>query len=155
METLTRLLFIASLACIGWLSYRLDTEATAHQATMEQVHLEREANMSKLRTLEQQRVEKLGKIEHETQSKLDAVSRDTATARRAADGLRGQLAAFTKRGDANGVATTEECSADRSRVDLLAQLLAELDSMAGEYATAADESRQRGLACEMSYEAAR
>lgn len=155
MENLNRILFIAALACIGWLSYRLDTETTAHQVTLEQAHLEREAAIAALRKHETETTQQLEKINAETQSKLDAVSRDAATARRAADGLRGQLAAFAKRSDAAGATTATECEADRSQVDLLAKLLAELDGMAGEYARQADSARQRGLACELSYEAVR
>lgn len=155
METLTRLLFFAALACIGWLSYRLEAETTAHQSTLKQVHLEREAAIAAMRKRETETAQQLEKIEHETQSKLDAVSRDAATANRAADGLRKQLATFAKRGDATGTTTTTECATDQSRIDLLAQLLGKLDGMAGEYAAAADESRQRGLACELSYESAK
>ena len=155
METITRILFLALLACIGWLSYRLDAETTAHQATLDQVRIEREAAITAMRKRETETTQQLEKINAETQSKLDTVSRDAANARRAADGLRGQLADFAKRGASTDSTTACECEAKQSRIDLLAELLGELDTMAGEYAREADESRQRGLACEMSYEAVR
>lgn len=153
MKTITRLLFFASLACIGWLSYRLDSETTAHQATLEHVHLERDAAIAAMRKRETETVQQLEKIEHETQSKLDAVQRNLDAANRAGDGLRKQLTSFAHRDNATGASTAQQCEAKQSRVGLLSQLLAELDGMAGEYAAAADESRQRGLACELSYEA--
>lgn len=155
MENLNRILFIAALACIGWLSYRLDSETTAYQATLEHVHLEREAAIVAMRKRETETAQQLEKINAETQSKLESVSRDAANARRAAGRLQGQLATFAHSVASTGASVATECSADRSRVDLLAVLLAELDGMAGEYAGAADESRQRGLACELSYEAVR
>ena len=152
MEFLTRILFVATMLCVGWLSYTMDKQAQEHRQAMLTVEKERAANLSKLHTLERQHVEKIAEIEHITQSKLAAVGRNAATAHRAADGLRQQLTSFASRGNAPGAATASECAAERGRVDLLAQLLAELDSMAGEYARQADESRQRGLACELSYD---
>lgn len=155
METLTRIALIAALACIDWLSYRLDAETTAHQATLEQVHFEREAAIAAMRKRETETAQQLEKINAETQSKLATVSRDAANAYRSADGLRGQLTAFAKRGGATDATATPECATGQSRTDVLAQLLAELDGMAGEYALEAGNARERGAACELSYEAVR
>lgn len=155
METITRIILLGLLASVAYLAYRMDSQATAHAEAMAAVQADREANLAQLQTLERQHAERINEIESKTQGKLEKVNRDAATARRAADGLRGQLADFAKRGDATGASTATECTADQGRIDLLAELLGELDTMAGEYAREADESRQRGLACEMSYEAVR
>ena len=153
MEFLTRILFVAAMLCVGWLSYTMDKQSQEHRQAMLAVEKERAVNLSKLHTLEKQHVEKIAEIEHVAQTKLATVERNAATAQRAADGLRRDLAAFASRDNATGAVTTGECQTERGRVDLLAQLLAELDSMAGEYAREADESRQRGFACELSYKA--
>lgn len=155
METITRIILLGLLASVAYLAYRLDSQATAHAETMEAVQAEREANLAQLQILERQHAERINEIEVAAQGKLEKVNRDAATARRAADGLRGQLADFAKRGAATDSTTACKCEAKQSRIDLLAELLGELDSMAGEYAREADESRQRGIACEMSYEAVR
>ena len=155
METITRIILLGLLASVAYLAYRLDLQAAAHAETMEAVQAEREANLAQLQTLERQNAERINEIDSETQGKLEKVNRDAATARRAADGMRWQLADFAKRGAATDSATACECKTEQGRTELLAKLLGELDSMAGEYAREADESRQRGIACEMSYEAVR
>ena len=155
MEFLTRILFVAAMLCVGWLSYTMDKQAQEHRQAMLAVEKERAANLSKLHTLEKQHEQKIAEIEHVAQTKLATVQHSAATARRAAAGLRQQLTSFAKRGAATDSAAACECQAEQGRIDLLSQLLGELDGMAGEYAAAADESRQRGLACELSYEAVR
>ena len=153
MEFLTRILFVAAMLCIGWLSYTMDKQADEHRAALELVQREKAQALAALRQRETETTQRLEKINEETQAKLEAVQRSATTAHRAADGLRQQLTSFASRGNAPGAATASECAAERGRVDLLAQLLGELDGMAGEYATAADESKRRGLACELSYKA--
>ena len=155
METITRIILLGLLASVAYLAYRLDSQATAHAETMDAVQAEREANLAQLQILERQHAERINEIEVAAQGKLEKVNRDAATARRAADGLRGQLADFAKRVDPTDSTTACQCKTEQGRTELLAELLGELDSMAGEYAREADESRQRGIACEMSYEAVR
>ena len=155
METITRIILLGLLASVAYLAYRLDSQDTAHAEATAAMQAEREANLAQLQTLERQHAERINEIESETQGKLEKVNRDAATARRAADGLRGQLADFAKRSAATDSTTACECKTEQGRIELLAKLLGELDSVAGEYAREADESRQRGLACEMSYEAVR
>lgn len=155
METITRIILLGLLASVAYLAYRLDLQATAHAEATAAVQAEREANLAQKQKLETEHAKKIEKIEHDTKAKLAIVGRDVVAAKRAADGLRGQLADFAKRGAATDSTTACECEAKQSRIDLLAKLLGELDTMAGEYAREADESRQRGLACEMSYEAVR
>lgn len=151
MEPLTKIFFVVALSCVGWLSYQLD-QSNAEVATLQ---AEKEQAHATLRTIEHQNALRLKDIEHDTQTQIDAAMARATDSKRAADGLRKQLATFAKRGDATDTTAATECTTDQSRVDLLAVLLAELDGMAGEYAAAADESRQRGLACELSYEAVR
>ena len=100
MEFLTRILFVAAMLCIGWLSYTMDKQAQEHRQAMLAVEKERAANLSKLHTLERQHVEKIAEIEHDAQSELATVERNAAIARRAADGLRRDLATFANRGNA-------------------------------------------------------
>ena len=123
METITRIILLGLLASVAYLVYRLDSQATAHAEATAAVQAEREANLAQLQTLERQHAERISEIEVAAQGKLEKVNRDAATARRAADGLRGQLADFAKRGAATGASTATGCTADQGRIDLLAEVL--------------------------------
>lgn len=151
METLTSLLLFAALGCVALLSHQLDqanTEAAALQAEKEQAH-------ATLRTIEHQNAIRLKDIEHDTQTQLEAAMARATDSKRAADGLRKQLASFAQRGAPVDSATECKCETSAGRTELLSQLLAELDGMAGDYAAEADSARIRGVACEASYEAVR
>lgn len=155
METLTRILFTASLACIAWLSYTMDKQADEHRAALELAQREKAQALATMRQREIETTQRLEKINAETQTKLASVSRDATIASRAADGMRQQLAIFAQRGAATDSAIACKCNAEQGRIDLLSQLLAELDGMAGEYAREADEAKVSGIACESAYEAVR
>ena len=117
METITRIILLGLLASAAYLAYRLDSQATAHAEAMAAVQAEREANLAQLQTLERQRAERINEIEVAAQGKLEKVNCDAANARRAADGLRGQLADFAKRGE-SADSTTLPASAKQSNPGL-------------------------------------
>jgi hypothetical protein len=151
MEPLTRILFVMALGALAVLTYQLDqaNDKAAHfeaKAAQEKAHALQAAH-----ALEQQHAQKIEEIEHETKNQLAQVQRSAASAVRAADGMRQQLATFAQRNQASDAGTATQCEATGQRLELLAELLGELDGMAGEYAAEADGARIRGLACERAY----
>jgi len=95
----------------------------------------------------------LREVEAQANEKRKSLETDLANARRAASRLRGELDKIRAESARSGAGTTSECEAARATSGMLAELLGELNEMAGIYAEAADRARLAGLTCEQSYQA--
>lgn len=95
----------------------------------------------------------LREVEVQANEKRKSLEADLANARRAASRLRGELDKIRAESARTGAGTTGECEAARATSGMLAELLGELNEMAGIYAEAADRARLAGLTCEQSYQA--
>lgn len=96
----------------------------------------------------------LKEVERQADEKRKSLEADLADARRVASGLRGELDKIRAESARRGAGTAGECEAARATSGMLAELLGELNEMAGIYAEAADRARLAGLICEQSYQAA-
>jgi septal ring factor EnvC (AmiA/AmiB activator) len=152
MEYITRLLLVVSLAISAALTYKLHEANTALTDLKTKVADERAAALDKLQQLETHHKQKLKEVENDTETNLAKLQHSITTADQSNSRLRQQLATFSKRSATTSSASpTCNCEAAESRTVLLAELLGELDGMAGEYAAEADGARIRGLACERAY----
>lgn len=108
-----------------------------------------------VRDAETQRAQALEKIAHDTQKQIDSARTDAATAARAADSLRGQLALYiaAARAASPGASASSPGPATGDPLDLLAKLYSEADDRAGQLAVYADAARIAGQACERAYDA--
>ena len=92
-------------------------------------------------------------IDHDATQKQAALAADLDASRSIADSLRGQLAAVRARSASGNTATASECDAARTAAGVLADLLTELDGMAGAFAEHADRTAIAGAACRDAYSA--
>lgn len=109
------------------------------------------------RAEEQRRQQSINKVIEDGQRKIDQVHADASAAadqrvRDAAAKYAGRVAA-AEAGRDSCTAAAGQAAAQHARV--LADMLGEIDRLAGIYAEAADESRVRGLACEAAYDVLR
>ena len=154
MEYITRLLLVVSLAISAALTYKLHEANTALTDLKTKVADERAAALDKLQQLETHHKQKLKEVENDTETKLAKLQHSITAADQSNSRLRQQLATFSKRGTATSSASlTCNCEAAESRTVLLAELLGDLDTLAGDYASEADEARIRGLGCQQGFEA--
>tara|TARA_R110001592_G_scaffold65634_5_gene201248 strand:+ start:6242 stop:6754 length:513 start_codon:yes stop_codon:yes gene_type:complete len=103
------------------------------------------------RSEEQRRQSAIEGIRRDAKQKIIELQSDVATAERAADGLRGELAERTRR------AVADTCAAGggetaKSTLILYSELLDRADRRAGELAAFADRAHAAGGACEGAYE---
>lgn len=109
------------------------------------------------RTEEQRRQQSINKVIEDGQRKIDQVHADASAAAdqrvRDAAAKYADRAAAAEAGRDSCTAAASQAAAKHARV--LAELLGEVDRLAGVYAEAADESRVRGLACEAAYDGVR
>lgn len=123
-------------------------------ATLERDHaIASEAAQAQAHERENALRRQLREVEAQANEKRKSLEADLANARRAANGLRGELDKIRAESARNGAGTTGECEAARATSGVLAELLGELNEMAGIYAEAADRARLAGLTCEQSYHA--
>ncbi|MBB4863365.1 membrane protein involved in colicin uptake [Pseudomonas nitritireducens] len=106
---------------------------------------------------EQRRQLSVNKVIEDADRKIDQVRANSSAAadqrvRDAAAKYADRIAA-AEAGRHSCTAAASKAAAQRARV--LADMLGEVDRMAGVYAEAADESRVRGLACEAAYDGIR
>lgn len=101
-------------------------------------------------TLALQQQNKINAVTVDGEKRIEQVKSDAIAADHAADGLRGTVANLRKQRDS---AVTRASKAEAAAANLHAELLIQSDAMAGKFAVAADEARQRGLTCEMAYDA--
>lgn len=111
------------------------------------------------RQVEQQRQAAMEQVKHDAQDQIDQADAAAAAARRTADGLRRDLAAYTARGrgaagdpGAAGSGAGEQAA---DPLDLLADLFGRADDAAGALAGYADRLRITGAACEAAGDALR
>lgn len=123
-------------------------------ATLERDHaIASEAAQAQARERETALSRQLKEVERQADENRKSLEADLANARRAASGLRGELDKIRAESARRGAGTTGECETARATAGMLAQLLGELNEMAGVYAEAADRARLAGLICERSYRA--
>lgn len=123
-------------------------------ATMQRDHAAAsEAAQAQARERENALRRQLKEVETQANEKHKSLESDLANARRAASGLQVELDKIRAESARRGAGTTGECETARATAGMLAQLLAELDGMAGVYAEQADRARLAGLICEQSYHA--
>lgn len=123
-------------------------------ATLERDHaIASEAAQAQARERENALRRQLKEVERQADEKRKSLEADLANARRAASGLRGELDKIRAESARSGAGTTGECETARATAGVLAELLGELNEMAGVYAEAADRARLAGLTCERSYHA--
>src|SRR5690606_32905849 len=123
-------------------------------ATLERDHAKAsEAAQAQARERENALRRQLKEVETQADEKRKSLEADLANARRAAGGLRVELDKIRAESAGSGARTTSECETARTTAGMLAELLGELNEMAGIYAEAADRARLAGLICEQSYHA--
>lgn len=124
-------------------------------ATLERDHAAASAAaQAQARERETELRRQLKEVERQADEKRKSLEADLANARRVASGLRGELDKIRAESARSSAGTTGECEAARATSGMLAELLGELNEMAGVYAEAADRARLAGLICEQSYQAA-
>jgi len=110
---------------------------------------QRAAAQQQARQREQVLQQKMQDIQYDTQQKLAEIA---ALERAAADHRVRELTARYAAGSNHPHSpTTDRCSAERARTNVLAELLADLDELAAVFALEADRRRIAGLACEKAY----
>src|SRR5690554_5561609 len=112
-----------------------------------------EAAQAQARERENALRRQLKEVEMQADEERKSLEADLANARRAAGGLQVELDKIRAESAHRGAGTTSECETDSATAGMLAQLLGELNEMAGVYAEAADRARLAGLICERSYQA--
>lgn len=123
-------------------------------ATMQRDHAAAsEAAQAQARERENALRRQLKEVEMQTDEERKSLEADLANARRAAGGLQMELDKIRAESARARAGTTGECETARATAGMLAQLLGELNEMAGIYAEAADRARLAGLICEQSYHA--
>lgn len=123
-------------------------------ATLERDHAAAsEAAQAQARERENELRRQLREVERQADEKRKSLEADLADARRAASGLQLELDKIRAESARRGAGTTGECETARATSGMLAELLGELNEMAGIYAEAADRARLAGLICEQSYRA--
>jgi len=123
-------------------------------ATMQRDHAAAsEAAQAQARERENALRRQLKEVETQADEKRRKLESDLANARRAAGGLQVELDKVRAESARRGAGTASECEAARTTAGMLAELLGELDGMAGIYAEQADRARLAGLTCEQSYHA--
>lgn len=139
----------------AWVGWKLASLHYGNQiATLERDHATAsEAAQTQARERENALRRQLREVEAQASEKHKALEADLANARRAAGGLQMELDKIRAESARSSAGTTGECEADGATSGMLAQLLAELDGMAGVYAEQADRARLAGLICEQSYRA--
>ena len=109
------------------------------------------------RATEQRRQQSINKVIEDGQRNIDQVRAiaDAAADQRVHDAAAkyANRIAAAEAGRDSCTASASQAAAKHARV--LAELLGEVDRLAGVYAEAADESRVRGLACEAAYDGIR
>jgi len=123
-------------------------------ATMQRDHAAAsEAAQVQARERENALRRQLKEVETQADEKRKKLESDLINARRAASGLQVELDKIRAESARIGAGTTGECETARATAGMLAELLGELNEMAGIYAEAADRARLAGLICEQSYHA--
>jgi len=123
-------------------------------ATLERDHAAASAAaQAQARERENELRRQLKEVERQADEKRKSLEADLADARRVASGLRGELDKIRAESARRGAGTAGECETVRATSGMLAELLGELNEMAGVYAEAADRARLAGLICEQSYRA--
>lgn len=152
------MLFLAAAG--GWHEgrARLDAEWRSRWDKHEKQDLQAAAAFeARERAEEQRRQQSINKVIEDGQRKIDQVRADASAA--ADQRVRDAAAKYASRvaaaeaGRDSCTAAASQAATQRARV--LAELLGEVDRLAGVYAEAADESRVRGLACEAAYDGIR
>lgn len=113
-------------------------------------------NEASERAKEQARQLSINKAIQDGQQIIDQATADAATARNAADSLRGAadtLASRLAASQASGNSCTAAASKAATRAAvLLADVLKRADQRAGDLASVADQARARGVTCEQAYD---
>lgn len=102
--------------------------------------------------LQQQKQQKIDEVTEDAEKEIQRVQADAIAANHAADSLRGTVSNLRQRLNSE---TSRAGKAEASAANLFAELLVQSDKMAGDFASFADEARERGLACERAYDAVR
>lgn len=102
---------------------------------------------------EQRRIQAINEVQTNARQEIEQANADAAAARTTANRLRAELARISQSARDTAVASGGKAGADA--LDLLADLFSRVDETAGELASAADDARIRGLACERAYQSLR
>lgn len=114
------------------------------------------SNETRERAKEQARQQSINKAIQDGQQIIDQATADAATARAAADSLRGAADAIARKlaaSQAGGNSCTAAASQAATRAAMvLADVLKLADQRAGDLAATADQARARGVTCEQAYD---
>jgi molecular chaperone GrpE (heat shock protein) len=99
----------------------------------------------------QEKIEESGK---NAQAEKEALERELADSNAVASRMRERLDDISRRVSSD-TAASAECTAARDAAGVFAELLGELDQLAGAFAESADRSRIAGQACEAVYDTVR
>jgi len=142
------LVLTAAAFIAGW--QLRDGQAQRAMTHIQAIHLQQQAAaQQRARQREQVLQQKMEVLQHETQQQLAEIS---AIERTAADNRVRQLVAEYAAGAKRSHSPVADgCQTERTRATVLAELLAELDQLAHQFAATADRNRISGLACEKAY----
>lgn len=135
---------------LGLQTLRLSAAKTEHAQQLAEWADATRAASEQYRAVEQKRAEAQRKVVQDAAAQVDLARRDAGRARLAHDRLRD--AAFTASGAASDSAAAGAGAATGGSGLVLANVLVGVDGAAGELASALDEARAAGLACERAYD---
>lgn len=145
----------AGWAANGWrMGAQLAEERTSHATVMEEHARAALIAVQAARDEERRRVAAIEEIRNEADQELAAV---VERERRAADvRVRDAVAEYARRHrPASNSGAAQSGAPVGDPIGMFAELLGELDDLAGQYAAAADRARAAGLTCERAYDAIR
>lgn len=138
---------------VGWWvnGYRWESKHSALEQRLSDAATQAERRARDVETRWQIIIEE---VEQDAQKQIAALRDSLFSIAFERDGMRDEIAEHTRRAAENSAAAGN-CQAVLRAADLYAELLGELQDLAGTYAAAADCSRIKGQACESSYQSLR
>lgn len=133
--------------------YRINAMTAKHATQLQQYAQAAADAQYAARQEEQRRIEAIYEVQTNARQEIEQANAAAAAARATANRLRAEVARISQSARDTAVASGGKAGADA--LDLLADLFSRVDATAGELASAADDARIRGLACERAYQSLR
>lgn len=133
--------------------YRINAMTAKHATQLQQYAQAAADAQYAARQEEQRRIQAINEVQTNARQEIEQANADAAAARATANRLRAELTRISQSARDTAVASGGKAGADA--LDLLADLFSRVNETAGELASAADDARIRGLACERAYQSLR
>jgi len=137
----------------GVQTFRLSDLQTDYAKYQSDIATAAQKAADKARDTEQQRQRDIDQVRNDAEAQKQIDEAHAAELRAAGDGLREQVGKLLADRTALSARLAARGKTVEDLTDLLAQLRAEADDYSGQLATALDDSRRAGFACEASYAA--